>query len=240
MNYVLQTTAIGLLAGVLGTGLGGVTTIFWRRPSERSVSLLLGLAAGVMISIVGIDLFPEALEYGNWPLGLSGTIIGFLVLWLISIIFNRYIKEEGYIQTGILLGLGIALHNFPEGLAIGAGYIATGRLGLSLAVIMALHNYPEGLSMATPMNVGGWSSKKIIIATLLPGIPMGLGAFVGAIIGTISPFVLSLTLGFAAGAMLYITIFELLPGSYSFSYGLDATAGIILGLSLGVLLSVLV
>ncbi len=239
MGSIWMTTAIGLLAGMLGTGLGGVITFFWRKPTNRSVSFLLGFAGGIMFAIVAVDLFPEAVDHSNFVVASMGLLLGFLILDLLSKFFSKYIRAEEYIQTGILLGVGIALHNFPEGLAIGAGYVATIELGWGLALVMALHNFPEGLSMATPMNIGGWSSTKIFIATLLPGIPMGLGAFCGSIIGHVSPIFLAITLGFAGGAMLYLTIFELLPSSYQFNYAIESTFGVIAGISTGILLTIL-
>ena len=234
MDFLLKVTSIGFLAGILGTGLGGAVTFLWRRPSDKAVSSLWGLAAGIMLAIVLIDLFPEATHYGNIVYTLVGGLGGILILKIISYYFQTRFRE-GYIQTGLLLGIGIALHNFPEGLAIGAGYVATADLGLGLAVVMALHNFPEGLSMATPLNIGGIEPQKILLYTALPGIPMGLGAFLGASLGTVSQFALAITLGLAGGGMLYITLFELIPGAYSFDYGLEASGGIILGIALGTL-----
>ncbi|PRX35554.1 ZIP family zinc transporter [Orenia metallireducens] len=239
MNSIVLTTAIGLLAGMLGTGLGGVVTFFWRKPTNKSVSFLLGVAGGIMLAIVMVDLVPESIHHSSLAYAVSGLLLGFILLSITSKFFRKYIKGEEYIHTGVLLGLGISMHNFPEGLAIGAGYIATAELGFGLAIVMAFHNFPEGLSMATPMNVGGWSPIRIFIATLLPGIPMGIGAFCGSLIGYISPEFLSVTLGFAGGGMLYLTLFELIPSSYNFDYGLDATLGIIVGLGTGAVLTFL-
>ena len=112
---------------------------------------------------------------------------------------------------GIILGLGIAIHNFPEGLAIGSGLAVNLRLGFSLAFVIGFHNVPEGVAMAMPMMVGGYSRIKTFIATIISGVPMGLGAFVGALLGEISPVLVSLCLSFAGGTMLYITCGELIP-----------------------------
>jgi ZIP family zinc transporter len=238
MSFLIEITIIGSLAGIIGTGLGGAVTFFWRRPTDKSVSWLWGLAGGIMLAIVTIDLFPEATEYGNLVYTIVGGLGGVLLLKYISY-YCKVEFREGYIQTGILLGIGIALHNFPEGLAIGAGYVATNELGLGLAVVMAVHNFPEGLSMATPLNLSGLAPHKILFYTLLPGIPMGLGALIGGLVGGISPFALAITLGLAGGGMLYITLFELIPGAYEFNYGLQASGGLIVGFSLGSLFVIL-
>ena len=98
----------------------------------------------------------------------------------------------------------MAIHNFPEGLAIGSGFEASIRLGLSLAVAICLHDIPEGISMAVPMKKGGMKISRIIFYVVLSGITTGIGAFFGAIVGSISKNIISLCLSFAAGAMLYI------------------------------------
>ncbi|MCK8828116.1 ZIP family metal transporter [Natroniella acetigena] len=241
MEQILMTTVIGLIAGMLGTGLGGASIILWRKPDDKSVSLLLGLTGGMMLSIVLVDLIPASIEHGSFVAAVAGVFLGLIALDLTAYYFKSEKMDDWYIQTGILLGIGISLHNFPEGLAIGAGYLVTTELGFGLAVLMALHNFPEGLSMATALKAGGWSSPKILLATILPGIPMGLGALTGSLIGYISPVVLAITLGFAGGAMLYITTFELIPSAYNFRYTkVQATIGVILGLVAGVLITILV
>ncbi|GAB6100078.1 ZIP family metal transporter [Halanaerocella petrolearia] len=237
MYLIASITIIGLLAGVVGTGLGGAISFVWRRPKDRSISLMLGVASGVMLSVVLLDLLPEAIEHSNLIYTVLGVLLGLIVLSSLA----GYIKTDGeeneHIETSLLLGLGIALHNFPEGLAIGAGCIAEAKLGLSLAVVITLHNLPEGLALATPMNIGGWSPFKILGATMLPGIPMGIGAFCGALLGFISPIILTINLGFAGGGMLYIIIYELLPEAYNFRYGLYATVGLLVGLGVGTMLA---
>ena len=239
MSYLIKITLIALLAGTLGTGLGGLVTFLWREPSARVVASLWGLAAGVMLAIVGLDLFPEAIHYGTILYTLIGSLGGVLLLKFISAYFKSEFRA-GYIETGLLLGIGIALHNFPEGLAIGAGYAAEAELGLGLAVVMAVHNFPEGLSMATPLKIGGLRAEKILLYTILPGLPMGLGALLGAGLGRVSPSTLGLTLSLAGGGMLYIIFSELIPGAYSFNYGLKATQGLILGLSLGAIFVIMI
>ncbi|GAB6138185.1 ZIP family metal transporter [Halanaerobaculum tunisiense] len=239
MSELASITTIGLLAGVLGTGLGGAVTFFWRRPRDRSISLMLGIASGVMLSVVLFDLVPEAVEHSNLVYTSGGLLAGWLVLSLLAGYIKTDSQDVAYIETGILLGLGIALHNFPEGLAIGAGCVAEAELGLSLALVIALHNLPEGLALATPMNAGGWSPVKILVLAMLPGIPMGLGAFLGALLGFISPGILTLNLGFAGGGMLYIIVRELLPSAYSTKYGFQSTLGVVIGLVGGILLAIL-
>ena len=139
------------------------------------------------------------------------------------------------LKTGIIVSLGLAIHNFPEGLAIGSGMEASFKLGISLAIAICLHDIPEGISMAVPMKVGGLSKTKIIIYVILSGITTGIGAFFGAVIGKISQAIIGICLSFAAGAMLYIVSGELVPEANNLYKGKLTALGNILGILLGIL-----
>lgn len=153
-----------------------------------------------------------------------------------SLTRKREGRDSAYIRTGVLIGIGIALHNFPEGLAIGSGMMAAKSYGLSLSILIAIHDIPEGIAMATPLMAAGLSSKKVFLYTLLAGMPTGIGALIGHVIGSISPVLISVCLGFAGGAMVYITCGELIPESRNMytskMSGLGAVIGIIVGIML--------
>ncbi len=220
---------IGLAAGVLGTGAGGVITALTGKPSKKTLGFYLGFAGGIMLALVFAELIPEALEEGSLILTMFGLVLGVALLILLDI-YLPHIHHGGnpddevqvngrMTRMGYLLAFGIALHNFPEGIAIGAGFGADYTLGISLAIILALHNIPEGIAMAVPLWASGLGTKKVVLATLLAGVPVGIGAYLGSIISHISPVFLTLSLGFAAGAMLYISFDELLPEAHNHSEG---------------------
>lgn len=103
-----------------------------------------------MIAIVCFDLVPEALELSSIVVTLMGIMLGVIVMIACdSVIKNKY-KQKGsgrtnsLLKIGIIVGIGLALHNFPEGLAIGSGFGASYKLGISLAISIALHDIPEG------------------------------------------------------------------------------------------------
>ena len=177
--------------------------------------------------------------------GIAGIILGVALVTIIDLLVpdrdftQRNFRDWGYVRAGIILGLGIAVHNFPEGLAIGSGLAADLRLGLSLALAIGFHNMPEGLAMAMPMMIGGYSRARVLIATVIAGVPMGFGAFVGMLLGEISPQLVSLCLSFAGGTMLYITCGELIPKSQNVYRGRASAFGIILGIIAGIALSAL-
>lgn len=234
----MSTTLIGLSAGVIGTGLGGVLAFFITNPSKRFLSGITGLAAGIMTAIVTFELIPEAFMIGDTFMVAMGIALGTLLLsyldeFISKASWGRMKRGEGYIKTAVLIGMGVALHNFPEGLAIGSGFAAYPKLGISLAIVIALHNMPEGVAMITPLKMDGYSSFHAFLWTLLAGVPMGLGAFMGVLIGEYAYTLIGISLAFAGGTMLYISFGELIPKAKELYPGKTSTFFAIMGFILG-------
>ena len=242
MNNILLVTLIGLAAGVIGTGSGAVIALFVKQPSKALLGFILGFAGGIMLAIVLIDLLPESMEAGGFVTAMAGLLIGSVFILFLDLkiphfhFFETTEELARFIRTGTILGLGIAMHNLPEGIAIGASYVASPALGFTLALTIALHNIPEGIAMACPLCAGGMRLRWIVLYTAMAGLPMGLGAFIGSSLGSISPLVLSLSLGFAGGAMLYIIFGELIPGAQNSGGGHAGTFGAVFGTIAGILL----
>lgn len=243
MGYLLKTTLIGLFFGTFGTTIGGIIGVNFKNTSNKFLSFILSLASGLMISIVCFDLIPEALEISAIPLIILGILFGVVCMIACDILvqkkFNVSVKyaksSNSLLKTGIIVSIGLALHNFPEGLAIGSGFGASLKLGYSLAIAILLHDIPEGVSMAVPMKNGGMKISKVIFYVVLSGVTTGLGAFFGALVGGISQEIIALCLSFAAGAMLYIVSGELIPESNNLYKGRMSSMGNVLGFILGIL-----
>jgi len=240
MNQILKVTLVGLFFGTFGTTLGGILGIIIKKNSNKFLSFILSFASGLMMSVICFDLIPEALEITS----VYGVIFGVLI-GIISMIFcdeivqknfnsKKYNNNNNLLKTGIIVSIGLAIHNFPEGLAIGSGFEASLRLGLGLAIAICLHDIPEGISMAVPMKNGGMKKTKIIIYVILSGITTGIGAFFGAIVGSISQTVIAVCLSFAAGAMLYIVSGELIPESNNLYKGRMSAIGNMIGFIIGI------
>ena len=232
---------MSLFAGVVGMGLGGVITAVFGTKTERMVSIFLSLAAGVMISIVFIELIPEAIEYSDVWITLIGLALGVLMVFALHSIMDRLPtskpsdkapesklhdtyaeffhssdildKQKSMIRSGLIMLFAIALHNVPEGLAMGAAGYHDAALGLTIAIMIGLHNIPEGMAISAPLISGGLSKVKSIVLVTLTGATTIIGTVIGILVGGISDVALALSFAVASGAMLYVVFGEILPQS---------------------------
>lgn len=244
MEYLLKVTLIGLISGVVGTGTGGLVAFFINKISNRFLSLILEFSAGLMTAVVCFELLPKAFELGGTILAFCGIFSGVGIILLIENFIRKInFLKSGYggnslLRAGILMALGIALHNFPEGFAVGSGFEASVGLGLTLTTVIVIHDIPEGIAMAVPMRAGGFSKTKAFVLTLLSGVPMGFGALFGAVLGEISSKMIAVCLGFAGGAMLYIVYGELLTESKKLYLGRLPSIGNVAGIICGIIVSI--
>ena len=210
MVEILKITLLGLFFGTFGTTLGGIIGVIIKRNSNKFLSFILSFASGLMMAVICFDLIPEALEISNIYNLIFGILFGIGIMIICDVVVQKrtnskqYNSQNSLLRTGIIVSIGLAIHNFPEGLAIGSGFETSMKLGLSLALAICLHDIPEGISMAVPMKNGGIKKSKVLLYVILSGITTGIGVFFGAIVGSISETVISTCLSFSAGAMLYI------------------------------------
>jgi ZIP family zinc transporter len=182
---MIDIIIISLLAG-LATALGGIIGISVKKFSSKALGLGLGFSSGVMIVIAFIGLLFKALELGPYLLVVSSFIIGAVIMMLLDILIpHQYMFKETGIESekkyrlmklGILVSLGIALHNFPEGAVVGIGYTVLPAFGLVLALAIAIHNIPEGIAVAVPLCAAGVKRRRIFLITLLSGLTEPIGA----------------------------------------------------------------
>ncbi|WP_242655891.1 ZIP family metal transporter [Desulfofundulus australicus] len=214
MNILFSILFAAFLAG-LSTCLGAVLVLVWGRLGRRSFSLFTGLAAGVMLAVVLLDLLPASLHYGSIIQVISGFAAGTFLMVALDLILQRENQspklDYTYLKMGYLIAAGIALHDLPEGLAIAAGFIEPGHLGPLIALAIALHNIPEGMATAAPLAAGGFSPLLVLFINGLVSLVTPLGCWIGLLLTRTSTAVLSSLLALAAGAMAYIVITKLLP-----------------------------
>ena len=243
MGHLLQITLLGLVSGLAGTGLGGLSAFLVSRTSNRILSTILEFSAGLMTSVVCFELLPEAFKLGGPVYTFAGIISGLLVVVIIESMLKKSRtltsgQNSGLLKAGILMAIAIAMHNFPEGFAVGSGFEASASLGFTITAAIIIHDIPEGIAMAVPMRAGGLSRLKAFGYTLLSGVPMGLGALLGAALGMISNNLTAACLGFAAGAMLYIIYGELVPESKRLYLGRLSSFANVCGILCGIIVSI--
>jgi ZIP family zinc transporter len=241
---------IALLLTVLAgfsTGIGSTIAYFIKKPKIVYLSFSLGLSAGVMIYISFMELLPKALEAISELWGIIIFFLGIAVIGLIDMLIpepenpHEYKgideptgppKDNYLMRTGLLTALAIGIHNFPEGLATFASALSDVRLGIFIAVAIAIHNIPEGIAVSVPIFYATLNRNKAFFYSFLSGISEPVGALIGYLIllPFLTPAVLSATMAFIAGVMVYISLDELLPMAHRYGHGHLAIIGTVLGM----------
>lgn len=243
--------ALGLsLASGLATMLGALIIFITRKKSEKLLTVSLGFAAGVMICVSFVDLFPNAVSsitaYTNQRLGIFLSIVFLAVGLLIAASLDRFVPHQEFdensgekphqnlYRVGFVSMLAIGLHNFPEGIATFIAGYDNAALGLSIALAIAIHNIPEGLTVAMPTYFATGSKRKALKYTFLSGISEPIGAFLAFFI--LRPFINDMLLGgifgIVTGIMLYIAIEELIPSSRQYGHDRHALVATFAGICL--------
>ena len=142
-------------------------------------------------------------------------------------------KKKRLVRSGLLLAMGIAVHNLPEGLALGSGIVSVSSFGTGLAALLFVHNIPEGMGLAIPLKLGGVPYGKIFLVAVLAALPMAVGALIGALLGNVSETFLGASVSFGGGAMLFLTLSELLPQAASMQKGWPAWVAVAAGMAIG-------
>lgn len=272
-------TLVTLISGAGGTGPGGLIGALFKSESNRTISLLLAFAGGVMTAMVCFDLLAEAEEAASQVtehgvlLVILAVALGVAVVYLLNHLIDRKTRKEvshtadadhpethddidelvhadhlnmhkrhhdsklSLFVAGVVMACAIALHNIPEGMTIGASFAVSSDLmwgtGMIMAVLIGLHNIPEGMAVAVPLISGGTGRVRATLLTAACGLPTVLGAWLGFWLGDIGPLGLTMSLGFASGAMLYVVFGEIMPESYLIYRSKLPAFAVMVGLALG-------
>ena len=223
----------GILIPFVGTSLGAACVFFMRGAmNDRVQRCLTGFAAGVMVAAsiwsLLIPAMEDSAELGQ--LAFAPAAVGFwagilFLLLLDNVVPHQHQNEDepegpaSHLTRSIKLILAVTIHNIPEGMAVGvvyAGFMAghgnisaAGALALSLGI--AIQNFPEGAIISMPLRAGGWSRAKAFLGGVASGVVEPLGAALTIMAASLVIPVLPYFLGFAAGAMLYVVVEELIP-----------------------------
>lgn len=239
-----STWGVGLLSSLLAglaTGVGSLPIFLRQNFSDKQLDMMLGFSAGVMLAATAFSLVLPAINYGGGgvqgaAIAAVGILLGGAFLDLIDRNFphEHFIKgpegKNSALQQIWLFTIAIAIHNFPEGLAVGVGFGSRNVAnGLPLAIGIGLHNMPEGLAVALPLFQAGYSRSKAFTIALLTGLVEPIGAAIGLGVIGIMRSILPLALAFAAGAMLFVISDEIIPETHRKGYERLATYSILVG-----------
>jgi len=219
------------------TCLGSLPLFLFKRIPHRIYDGLLGMSAGIMISVSALSLISPALNEGYLYQVVTGLTVG--VLFMLALENSLPHLEPHFsrktvtpsLRRSVLVATAITIHNFPEGFSSGVGYysLPPGH-GLALAVAIAIQNIPEGLAVALPIWLGGTSRIKTFFITLASGLAEPVAGLIGILLVFSLKSLLPYALSFAGGAMLYVTFLHLVPESYSHKNEKEATIGVAGGL----------
>jgi len=195
----------------------GVALAIYVGKSERVIAIGIGFSAGIMLLVSFLELMPEAI--GEAGIGITSTafILGILIVaalhWIIP--HTHLVEEKGVfnqtlLRTAYLVAFGLILHDVPEGFAMANSYIASPSLGVLTALAIAIHNIPEEFAMAVPI-VMVKKRRFLYMAAFLSGLAEPLGAVIGLVAVHFHPALNPLFMAFAAGAMVFVSVHELLP-----------------------------
>jgi ZIP family zinc transporter len=253
---LLLTTLAGL-----STGIGSTIAYFIRKPKYSYLSIMLGFSAGVMVYISFAELLKTAIEEVGFGIANLGFFVGIIFIAIVDMLVPHSYEEEqventhpsivrqnklrqetggtlsqpsSLMRAGIFTALGIAIHNFPEGMVTFSSAV-TGdvALGVAIAVAIAIHNIPEGIAVSAPIFYATGSRRRAFLWSFLSGVAEPVGALIGyaVLLPFLTPLLLSTLLAFVAGIMVYISLDELLPLAHR--YGQEHL--VIIGVGAGML-----
>jgi len=249
---LLMAFGLTFVAG-LSTGIGGLLTYFSKQTNRSFLSFSLGLAAGVLLFVSFVEIFPESLRlFGSvaapskaFTFTLLSFFAGIIIMALIDMLFphhvdvNRVVAEDEQLKKSlkkmsILIALAVTLHNIPEGIAMFTIGVSNYRLAFPILLAIIIHNIPIGISISVPMYHATGNRIKALWITLAAGLSTPLGALLAwlFILPYWSPMLEGTVLGAVSATMVYIAVDELIPTANHYGRSLYSKIGLISGMAL--------
>lgn len=206
----------------MSSPVGAWLALRFGRVTHKQLAFFLGLAGGIMITVILTELSPASIQSGGRSLFFIGVTLGWLSMWVLGKVTSKFathphsteIQAENFLRIGWFIAIALAIHDLPEGLAIGAADAIHPKIGLLIALVIALHNIPEGMSIALPLYLGGIPKRKVLWITFWIGWVTPLGTLLALALLHISTLFISLSLAFACGTMAFVVAVEILPEAF--------------------------
>ncbi|WLH14643.1 ZIP family metal transporter [Pseudomonas hefeiensis] len=245
-RHNLGYAVLGGTAGFAATALGALMAVVLRDISSRTQDIMLGFAAGMMLAASSFSLILPGIEaaqniVGNQLLAAFVVVLGLGLGVALMIGLDRFVPHEHEvsgrrgpqserINRVWLFVLAITLHNLPEGMAIGVSF-ANGdlRVGMPLTTAIAIQDIPEGLAIAMALRVTGISALRAALIAVGSGLMEPLGAVIGLGMSSGVAVAYPISLGLAAGAMIFVVSHEVIPETHRNGHETPATLGLMMG-----------
>ncbi len=252
---VVRAGFLGSLAAGMCTGIGALIVFAIRRLSTRIEVLMLASAAGIMLAATFFSLLAPALDMAaslmNGKAAAAAVVVGGLLLGAGGLLALHRLLPHEHFFTGHegadsrslsrmwLFVIAIALHNFPEGMAVGVGFAGSDAAhGLSLAAGIGIQNIPEGLAVAAALLSVGYGRGRAFGVAFLTGLIEPLGGLFGSAAVWLAQPMMPWVLGMTAGAMLFVICDEIIPETWRKGYETLATIALVIGFALMMFLDV--
>ncbi len=252
--FLLKSIIAGLIAS-FACGLGALPLFIKRIDPGLHKGIGYGIAGGLMFSasvynliLPGLTLSSHVVNLHQVILVIGGIFIGSMFLWGTDQYFSQErLERKNWNRWGgrmeILIFITMLIHSIPEGIAVGVGYaseeIADTNLGNYIALAISIHNIPEGLAVAIPLRAAGASIHKCFWAAFLTSLPQPIAAVPAGIVSWLFNPIMPVLMGFAAGAMIFLIILELIPEALTTERPQRIAWAFIIGFSLMLLVQVI-
>jgi ZIP family zinc transporter len=208
---------IGFVSTTLGISIGGGIAWFLKG-FHKSIATIYALCGGLIIGLLSFEILPEAIHLGDWIIFTLGLASGIILFELIHIAFHKNKSITGnqekdlYLHTGLLLTLGISLHNLPMGVVLGTTTHSLQGMS-SLLSVLILHNIPEGIILFTPLFMVGIGFYRFLFVSIIVAVPVAVGALFGSFFGMENPLIIAFFISLTIGTILMITVKEVFTES---------------------------
>jgi ZIP family zinc transporter len=242
LNGIFIPFLLTLLAG-LSTVAGSLIFLSGTFCKRKYIGFFLGLSAGVMIYLSFVELLPYAIKGLGFLNANIYFFAGVIIMAIIDFLLPHHYLEEKIcrrqniidrrlLSIGLVVTLGLIIHNIPEGMAVFLSSFTSMKLGILLAIAIAIHNIPEGIAVAAPIYHATGDKSKAIKYALISGMAEPFGAIIAYLL--LKPYlnqnILSYVFALVAGVMVYISFDELLPACFRDEQGHNAILGIMTGM----------
>ncbi len=239
-NTIFIIGIFSAVVSLIGTMVGAFIGVSLKNPTEKLLGIVLSVATGIIISIIFLELIPDAIDHIGFFKSLIVILIGIGIIYLIDQLIKVASDKDdmaptqiNHTKVAILMALGLMMHNFPEGIIMGFGFVKGSGLGLKMSILISIHDIPEGIAIAAPLIAAGKKPYKILWYSFLVAFPTVIGAWMGIIMNTISTTFLGYSIAFASGIMIYVAFGQMLPESNELNKSYTNTMWIIVGIIFG-------